>query len=378
MPNIGDARIRTYQSGDRYRQVFVACVQCGKGRWQVYRTKGTNRPLCCVCAGKKRMENPIFKEKILAGSRRRWAVPGARGEMRKMMSGGNNHFYGKKHTEETREILSRPRVKVNIGHTREWGYLIGVVLGDGCISRTNGGNYKVTVSSTIPEIVDIFYDCVRKLGLHCGYEITTIKPELRAKSKIKSDATIRYTATLLSKKVYCWLRPYKYEDYHFTVPDIVYRHKDMLCGFLKGFFDAEGGIYPTGSNNGYSIECYSKHKSNLEQVKRCLDILGIESYIQVRTDKYLSRLIIANYKDRLFFKDLIGFKIERKADRLNKMGKPRNNTYSQETHEYAEKLISEGVESREIAKLTNVNIQTIGVWRFYLKHPDKKYSKIAH
>lgn len=368
-PNIGDIRASVYPSGEKYRQIFVDCVQCGKGRWQAYRSKGTNRSLCSVCAAKKRMENPSFKEKILAGSRRRWGKLGEREKQSEIMQGENNPFYGNKHSSKALEKMSKPKVEVSIGHTREWGYLIGLVLGDGCIVKTNNGNYKTTVSSTMPEIVDIFYDCVRNLGLHCGYEIATIKPEWSAKSKIKSNATIRYTATLLSKKVYCWIRPYKYEDYHFTVPDMVFNHKDMASGFLQGFFDAEGGVYLAKESNSVNIQCWSKHIDNLLQVKELLKVLGIEAYVHSEKKQSISaRLCISDYNNRLLFRELVGFRIERKQERLSNMKQLPNKLYSIEQYQKAMELREKGFTCYEIQEQTGVNHNTVAGWYCFRKN----------
>ena len=369
-PKIGDTRIRYSKAGVKIKETLIACVQCGKGRWQVYRTIN-DRPICRSCSLSNGWKNPELRAKHIVGSVKRWAVPNAKAIMSEQMMGESNHFYGKKHTKETLTVLRKPHIKRTVTPTWNWGYFIGVVLGDGCISKTNGGNFKISVGSTKTEIVDLFYNCVKNLRFNCGYEITKINSELKENTLVHSDADTRYNAVLQSKSIYLWLRPYKYEDFHFTVPDVVYRHDKMLRGFLCGFFDAEGGVYKSSSINGYTINCFSKHKDNLEQIKDCLDILGINSYIHVRTDKYLSKLMIANYKDRVLFRELVNFKIKRKSERLDQMKKTAKNRYSREIKEYALKLIREGKKPSEIKKLTKVNRITIGVWRWNLNNPRK-------
>lgn len=346
-PNIGDTRISVYPSGAKYRQILVACVQCGKERWQEYRSKGSNRPLCSVCAGKKKMESPSFKEKILAGSRKRWDRPGEHERMSESMQGEKNHFYGKAHSPEALETMSKPRVNVNIGHNREWGYLVGLVLGDGWISQGKK-SYKIGVSSTRAEIVDKYYDCCCKLGIHCS----------------RYFPNGHHVAEVVSKKLYLYLRPYKYADFHFTIPEMVYKHKEMSRGFLRGFFDAEGGVYPSkDSQTGVSIECWSKHIDNLIQVKELLGMLGIESHLHPEKKKQISaRLFISDYKNRVLFRDLVGFKIIRKHQRLLNMKPPIGQDYTIEQYNQAMDLRGRGFTCYEIQKLTGVNHNTVAGW----------------
>lgn len=234
------------------------------------------------------------------------------------------------------------------------------------------GIYRVSVSSTRPEIVDKFYECVQKLGLHCGYELQHLTEEKKAKMIARTDSDIVYRATLQSKRVWRWMRPYKYDDFHFTIPDIVFTHKEMAKGFLQGFFDAEGGVYPANKSNSVNIQCWSKHISNLEQVQRLLAVIGIKSYAYEEHKKSTSaRLTISDYDNRMRFRELVGFRIKRKMDRLNEVREPLKVKHSQEIKELAESLIKEGKSGREIADITKVNIATIGVWRFYMNHPEK-------
>lgn len=358
---IGDTRIRILESGYKAKETFMPCTQCGKGRWQVLRHSVTNRPICRACSSSNRMKNPDYKEKILAGLRRRWARIGEKERMSQMMSGKNNHFYGKKWTEEMRFLLSKPKIKVNIGHTKEWGYIIGLVLGDGCVRYKKNGNYEIVVASTKPEIVDIFYECALKLKLHCIYSIR----QQKARGFKKVDG-IRYDATVLSKKLYLYLRPYKYKDFRFTIPDIIYRHKDMASGFLQGFFDADGGVYLTKNSYTYkgNIQCWSKHVENLTQVKELLETLGILSYVHKEKKKQTSaRLTISDYANRILFRELVGFRIKRKQERLDSMKAiSKRKSYTIEQYSKVIELRERGFTAYEIQEQTGVNHNTAVGW----------------
>ena len=339
----------------------MPCIQCGRGRWQILKHGASDRPICRACSSSNRMKNPIYKEKILAGSKRRWARLDERERISKMMSGENSHFYGKTWTKEMRKLLSRPRVKVNIGHSQEWGYIIGLVLGDGCVRQKSNGNYEVVVASSRPEIVDLFYESVLRLGLHCIYGIRPVKAAGFSKS-----VGICYDATVSSKKLYLYLRPYKYDDFHFTIPDIVYRYKEMACGFLQGFFDAEGGVYLVKNSlvNRGNIQCWSKHLDNLIQVKRLLAVLGIESYVHEEKKKSIStRLSISDFANRILFRELVGFRIKRKQERLDSMKQStRHQSYTAEQYHKAIELREQGCTAYEIQSQTRVNHNTAIGW----------------
>ena len=387
MDSIGDIRYRTYPSGKAYKEIYNACDECGKGRWQMYSAKCISATMCRSCSLKIRHStNKEWVEKLQSGIRRRWDKPGAKELASNRMSGENNPFYGKKHSDEELEIMSRPRgnyiggklYDIRVGHTNDWGYLIGLVLGDGCIVKTKGGNYKVVVDSTKPEIVDKFYECAKSLNMNCHYGIAEYiikKSSLESINKRIGEKEIRYRAEICSKRLYMWLRPYKYEDYHFTVPTIIYNdnRNDMLTGFVSGFYDAEGGIYRGSSENSFSIECYSKHKSNLEQIQKCLSIIGINSYISVRNDRHACRLIIAAYKDRIRFMEMIRFRIDRKQNLLNNMGITKKQHYDKDAYNTSMELIKSGMSYHEIEQITNVHHSTLAVW----KHLHNKSKIIA-
>lgn len=354
MDNIGDTRIKVYSNGDKYKQTFVACIQCGLGRWQALSHGKSNRPICRKCSTTNNWKNPEIKEKRVQGLIKAWEKP----EMEKVkklrsesMSGNRNPFYGKKPSQKVIDALSKPRVNINVTHSKDWGYFIGLVLGDGCIVKTKK-NYKVVVGSTRPELIDVFYECCNNLKVHC----------------IKCDRPYRdhheYDAEVVSKKLYLWLNPYKDSDFHFTIPEMVYRHTNMLRGFLQGFFDAEGGVYKHRETvNAFSIECWSKHIENLAQVKELLDILGIRSYLHKEKKKNItSRLFICNYQDRVKFKELVGFRIKRKQDVLDSMEEPKYKCHSLDKYKIALLLRQKGLTYKEISERINVARDTITGW----------------
>ena len=347
-PKIGDTRIRYSKAGVKYKETLIACVQCGKGRWQVYRPIN-DRPICRSCSLSNDWKNPELRAKHLAGIAKRWAKPNAREIMSGQMKGENNHFYGKKHTEKTKVLMGKPRIKFTWKPTRNWGYLIGLVLGDGSISKTTK-NHKIAVASTQPEIVDKFYECCQRLKLHC------------CRYGSQNNGESRYVSEVVSKRLYLYLRPYKSADFNFTVPDMVYRHETMLRGFLRGFYDAEGGVYKH-SQSGMTIECWSKHLSNLIQIQDLLHIINIRStLIKEKKASTTARLTISEYDSRVLFRDRVGFDIMRKQTIFDNMKPLICKTHSIELYNRAISMREAGYMYREIETQIGVNRNTITGW----------------
>lgn len=346
---VGDIRTKVYDNGypcgNKHKQIYHACVDCSKTRWVDIKHGEPANKRCHSCAAKLKATDE-WKMKILEGSSKRWARHGEHERMSNNMKGDNNHFYGKKHSSKTIAIMSKPRTKIEIKPTTDWGYLIGLVLGDGWLNYRKG-SYRVGVSSTLPEIVDCFKNVCERLEIHAS-----------------SFKTCEYYCTeVCAKELYKYLRPCKYKDYHFIIPSQVYKSKTMAYGFLMGFFDAEGGVYKAKGGNSTSIQCWSKHIENLKQVRDLLNKVGINSYLHKEKKQNISaRLCISDYGNRCLFRSLVGFRIERKQKRLDDMNRPSGNNYTVEQYEWAMKLKNEGYAAPMIQKITGVNKNTIGVW----------------
>ena len=364
-PKIGDMRVRLLpKCGQRHKETFMACIDCGKGRWQG-KNDAETKLRCNSCATKNGWMNPVIRENRTLGLIQSWEGDDARRELfRTKYSGVNSKIYGRKHTKESIEKMAVPAFKVDILPTKEWGYFIGVTLGDGCVTKGSHGNYKIIVSSSRPEIVDKFYECANKLGLHCGYEIQNRHPAGFIKIPF-----IRYAAVVLSMDLYQQLRPCKQDDFNFFVPKVIYSNNEMISGFLQGFFDAEGGAYKNNKNvSGYNIKCWSKHIENLIQIKNLLKMLGIESYLhnenREKRKVICAAITISDYKNRMLFKDLVGFRIKRKQDKLNSMQNPTGAMYHYTDEQYNRvlELRLKGLKYTEIEKETGVKYTTLSRW----------------
>ena len=240
---------------------------------------------------------------------------------------------------------------VNIEPTKEWGSFVGLVLGDGSVfiyehKKRHAKDYITSTGSTKPELVRLFAKLARKLGLH----VCSVRGKM-------------YTARVYSKALYEKLKPYKLEDYHFIVPNFVFQNDEVLAGFLRGFFDAEGNVYSD------RIHASSKHKENLEQIQRALLKLGIRSYL-VRHKENCYGIVIKDHGSIRTFASLVGFGLRRKEARLQKLlpnlGESRpwlwNISGRIEAYEKVMKLKKEGMKASEIAKLVGVPHDTVRYW----------------
>lgn len=252
-----------------------------------------------------------------------------------------------KHSSPATEFKPKP---VDILPNRHWGYLLGLVLGDGFIANTKTRNYSICLESTQKEIVGLFYDSACTLGFNCHL---SSRSRHRTLPNGKAIEDTSYRAVFNSKLVYNFLRPYKMQDYRFKVPDLVFQSKDALCGLLQGFFDAEGSVQVNSTNNSASIRVASKHKSNLVQIQNCFDILSIKSHIFTYANT-ASQLSIGDFDDRMRFKSLVGFKLTQKQAKLGAMQSPTRHFYSREVYLKAVDLEKRGYNLRQIGEQLNI------------------------
>lgn len=213
--------------------------------------------------------------------------------------------------------------EVKIEPTREWGYFCGLVVGDGTV-RHEKRHYDTVVRSTKPEVVDVFAESARRLNLKpIVYQAGPYRRKL-ANGKVRMD--VNHIAVVQSKVVSGLLKRCKLGDYHFVVPNFARESRETICGFLQGFFDAEGGIerswgttYSKGrpyKRTWYYIKASSKHKGNLLQIAELLRLVGVESRIRLRRSTNSWELYIYDNLSKLRFTRLVGFRLQRKKGKL--------------------------------------------------------------
>jgi len=253
---------------------------------------------------------------------------------------------------KARDKLGRFKPKeIQITPTKEWGYFCGLVIGDGWVQKTKSRNYNILIGSIKRELIEIFCDSAKRLGLNPH----KIKPRIRRRrfpnGEIRED--LEYRAYVSCKAVYDVLKPCKLDDYHFKIPAFVYKSEQAIAGFLQGFFDAEGGIQP--GNPVPTIMATSKHRENLLQIKHLLERLGIASRIGGK-DK--PALFILGYESKIRFSRKVGFRLSRKAEKLLKsIEKPSTSCayrYSKEIYKKAFELRKKGLSYQKIEDILGI------------------------
>lgn len=221
------------------------------------------------------------------------------------LSGSTNHLI-KCLDIETQKIVWKRYYELNVGDyvcikrdEVEWGeevlsrdeaYLVGLFIGDGCISQNNNNS---AVTSMDDEVCDF---CV-KYGA--------------SKSKSASQAfTLRFKKGFMDpffEKTQL-KRGLSYDKF---IPQSVLQSSESLKECLRGIFDCDGGP----ENGGRIVSLCSTSKTLADQVHSSLSLFGIVSTL--KTKKTPSKfgvayvISISGFNVKLFY-ERIGFKIKRK------------------------------------------------------------------
>lgn len=156
----------------------------------------------------------------------------------------------------------------------DWCYFMGIMLGDGHISRTN---FEVSVGADSIRFLNICKKVFKKLF----GRVSVYKYPNRAYSiRVSSRAWVEFFEWLGLKKLAnekqlpTWIRELS---------------KDKLCKILRGYFDTDG--YVTNNN----VQVISKSKNLIEQIQLILLGLGI------RTSRKLKIIRNGKYKDNIYW-----------------------------------------------------------------------------
>ena len=110
----------------------------------------------------------------------------------------------------------------------------------------------------------------------------------------------------------------KFLDFQFNPEDL--KTQEEKTAYIRGFFDAEGGIYPPQKSHSKPyLYLHSKHQDNLNQVANVLSEFQIESRIwRTHINEYC--LSIGKKASRIAFSQIVGFGLPRKQSNLEKYG----------------------------------------------------------
>lgn len=186
-------------------------------------------------------------------------------------------------------------------------YVIGCIVGDGsCIAN----NTSVSLTNVDISIIDKFTRFVNKNG----FKVISSK---------RKGGTKYLQHTCSNKEFSDKIRSYGFYKNRFKIIPKCIREssKDIICSCLSGLFDTDGTV------NNRNVSLTTKSEILSTEVQSLLLNLGIISSTRERMIKIPNKNIrkkyyevrITNGEDLRIFRDLIGFNIEYKKNKLNNL-----------------------------------------------------------
>jgi len=204
------------------------------------------------------------------------------------------------------ESMNTPNIKEELANLRykrpttnyqdiipEKAYILSVLSGDGYIDRLC---IKFEIRKD-EEFIKEFSRCLEKIyGLKYNYIYR----------KKKNTFLLNVSSMLVSKDL---LRYGNFRTFSWNVPQEILNsnNKEIISSYLRGIYDSEGTV------GKYCVSITSASYKGLVGISKLLKKLSIES--RLKKSKY-STLYIGKKINRELFKDLVGFTIKRKMQKL--------------------------------------------------------------
>ncbi len=183
--------------------------------------------------------------------------------------------------------------------TPDFAYILGVMVGDGCMLQKNYVNF----TTNDYEIVDAFERWCKSIGLELDKPKTDTRGN-RYDYRINSITLKRWLQGLGLKAV---------KSYQKEVPYIVMQStQENIRAFLSGLFDTDGSAYFGKSNSG-NVDFCSTSEKLARQVHLLLLQFGIVGKLRFKPNLYVGSWIIhlQGNNARLFY-EKVGFRLIRK------------------------------------------------------------------
>jgi len=208
-------------------------------------------------------------------------------------------------------IGCKPRAEIRTPERcPDYAYFIGVLLGDGSISRSAIGSRNTAKCDGFD--IEMCQNFAEKGERMFGIKPKWLKTERTGPHRaVHGDTFYRvafYSNTMANylvqetqdkKKIPEWIRT---------------GSNDIKAGFIRGFADAEGCAART--RNGHRVSIAQKDRTILEDIRVMLQSFGIVSTIH-KGGRECHNLSLNSIPDNIIFRDNIGFSIMRKQSRLD-------------------------------------------------------------
>jgi len=212
-------------------------------------------------------------------------------------------------------ILNEDYLKLTISRA----YLLGVMCGDGCVFSGIENKGKWFFKSYIVHLSVKDRDFLDEFIKHF-INVYGFSPKIYYRDRKNKKWSNIWVARVKRKLVYEDLARYNFGGNKWKVPNEVINSKEeIVCSFLKGFYDSEGSFI-IGSR-GASLSIYSTSKKGIEEVKRLTEGIGIKvSEIKIDSRPFRKNecyyFFITDRKSFRAFLNKMGFSIKRKQDRV--------------------------------------------------------------
>lgn len=205
-----------------------------------------------------------------------WTNPNFR---RKMQKRGSETLKMLWKTPEYRarqqERKRMPKIKVNLADSEDLFYIIGCLKGDGCVgafkrgNREGGLNFSVILCPGFSEaFANSFIGSASRIGLH---------------PKISRDKKGEIKVVANSKMFVGWYGSLRVSE----IEEKLKRSYPFATAFIRGFYEAEGSLYPRKSGRCLAIS--GVNKGLMEMVFRVLRFWGCKVHLSSYLDKRYSR-----------------------------------------------------------------------------------------
>jgi len=193
--------------------------------------------------------------------------------------------------------------RLDITPSPELSYLFGAFLSDGTIAQQNRSR-KIGLIAKDIEFVKAFAQCAARV-----IQRQALPAVGEHYCKYLGKPYLMYQCQVYSRELAWLLLNFD------SMKPLIEEHP---TDFLRGFADGDGSVYHNGKNK--SVRLYNNKQSLIEYCQHLLAQLNIYSHIHQRKDgSNQVELIIERIEDIKKWRNLIGFIIQRKQQKLDEI-----------------------------------------------------------
>lgn len=172
----------------------------------------------------------------------------------------------------------------------EFAYLIGVVAGDGCITRA-GHVFKLEIScdAAYPNLIKTYQAL-----------ITQVTGLAAAVYKVHNRNCFRVVANSATMPSILGFPPGAKSENGFTIPEWIFENTEYVKALLRGLIETDGAVAKVFRHNGWywHIHFCAKHPGIMSSFMRAVNILGypfrLDGHKALLTNTALTKQMIAD------------------------------------------------------------------------------------